>query len=85
MKQILSIILAVLLIASLAACGNGQKTETTAKSDATTSKADDTATQSEAAQQGAKTSADNDILILYDYSAPITAPIRSKENINSLQ
>ena len=74
MKRILSIILAVLLIASLAACGNGQKTETTAKSDATTSKADDTATQAEAAQQGAKTSADNDILILY-FSADNTKDV----------
>lgn len=74
MKRILSIILAVLLIASLAACGNSQKTETTAKSDATTSKADDTATQSEDAQQGAKTSADNDILILY-FSADNTKDI----------
>lgn len=74
MKRILSIILAVLLIASLAACGNGQKAETTAKSDATTSKADDTATQAEAAQQGAKTSADNDILILY-FSADNTKDI----------
>lgn len=74
MKRILSIILAVLLIASLAACGNGQKTETTAKSDATTSKADDTVTQAEAAQQGAKTSADNDILILY-FSADNTKDV----------
>lgn len=74
MKRILSIILAVLLIASLAACGNGQKTETTAKSDATTSKADDTATQAEAAQQGAKTSADKDILILY-FSADNTKDV----------
>lgn len=74
MKRILSIILAVLLIASLAACGNSQKTETTAKSDATTSKADDTATQSEDAQQGAKTSADNDILILY-FSADNTKDV----------
>ena len=74
MKRILSIILAVLLIASLAACGNGQKIETTAKSDATTSKADDTATQAEAAQQGAKTSADNDILILY-FSADNTKDV----------
>ena len=74
MKRILSIILAVLLIASLAACGNGQKTETTAKSDAATSKADDTATQAEAAQQGAKTSADNDILILY-FSADNTKDV----------
>lgn len=74
MKRILSIILAVLLIASLAACGNSQKTETTAKSDATTSKADDTATQAEAAQQGAKTSADNDILILY-FSADNTKDV----------
>ena len=74
MKRILSIILAVLLIASLAACGNGQKTETTAKSDATTSKADDTATQAEAAQQGAKTAADNDILILY-FSADNTKDV----------
>ena len=74
MKRILSIILAVLLIASLAACGNGQKTETTAKSDATTSKADDTATQAKAAQQGAKTSADNDILILY-FSADNTKDV----------
>ena len=74
MKRILSIILAVLLIASLAACGNGQKTETTAKSDATTSKADDTATQAEAAQQGAKISADNDILILY-FSADNTKDV----------
>ena len=47
MKRILSIILAVLLIASLAACGNGQKTETTAKSDATTSKADEDLEQQE--------------------------------------
>lgn len=74
MKRILSIILAVLLIASLAACGNGQKTETTAKSDAATSKADDTATQAEATQQGAKTSADNDILILY-FSADNTKDV----------
>ena len=74
MKRILSIILAVLLITSLAACRNGQKTETTAKSDATTSKADDTATQAEAAQQGAKTSADNDILILY-FSADNTKDV----------
>ena len=74
MKRILSIILAVLLIASLAACGNGQKTETTAKSDVTTSKADDTATQAEATQQGAKTSADNDILILY-FSADNTKDV----------
>ena len=74
MKRILSIILAVLLIASLAACGNGQKTETTAKSDPTTSKADDTATQAEAAQQGPKTSADNDILILY-FSADNTKDV----------
>lgn len=74
MKRILSIILAVLLIASLASCGNGQKTETTAKSDPTTSKADDTATQAEAAQQGTKTSADNDILILY-FSADNTKDV----------
>lgn len=74
MKRILSIILAVLLIASLAACGNGQKTETTAKSDPTTSKADDTATQAEAAQQGTKTSVDNDILILY-FSADNTKDV----------
>lgn len=74
MKRILSIILAVLLIVSLAACGNGQKTETTAKSDATTSKADDTATQAEAAQQGVKASADNDILILY-FSADNTKDV----------
>ena len=74
MKRILSIILAVLLIASLAACGNGQKTETTAKSDATTSKADDTATQAEAAQQGAKTSTDKNILILY-FSADNTKDV----------
>lgn len=74
MKRILSIILAVLLITSLAACGNGQKNEPTAKSDATTSKAADTATQAEAAQQGAKTSADNDILILY-FSADNTKDV----------
>ncbi|MBR1534104.1 MAG: hypothetical protein IJ639_07050 [Ruminococcus sp.] len=74
MKRILSIILAVLLIASLAACGNGQKTETTAKSDATTSKADDTATQAEAAQQDAKTSTDKNILILY-FSADNTKDV----------
>ena len=43
-------------------------------SDATTSKADDTATQAEAAQQGAKTSADNDILILY-FSADNTKDV----------
>ena len=74
MKRILSIILAVLLIASLAACGNGQKTETTAKSEATTAKAADTSTQAGTAQQGDKTSADKDILILY-FSADNTKDI----------
>ena len=74
MKRILSIILAVLLIASLAACGNGQKTETTAKSEATTAKAADTSTQAGTAQQVDKTSADKDILILY-FSADNTKDV----------
>lgn len=74
MKRILSIILAVLLIASLAACGNGQKTETTAKSEATNASTSDSASKAGTAQQGNK-----DILILY-FSADNTKDVDAVSN-----